>query len=787
VNPLSPWTYHHRHKRSALLMGALVALATLGIYVMVGVLDSIPMRARVSYLTRLSRVYPAGGSSLEPGVASQIQAHPEIERLLWDNGLSIAPPTLIGLDNLRLMGLSQDDIPYIMDHCGVSLKEGRLLEPRTNEIILSEEIVRALGLQIGDRIDRSISERYYGALPDPLVLVGILGRDAASGSPPAIRVGFASYEYLDGHELYAPRTSSLLVVAREGCQATVEEFLQTTILSARTEVETYGEISRLAGMARRGLYLILGVVNCLGAVVVALVIGVVNRIALTRRLAELGLLHAVGYHKNRLVGRLTLETATVAVVGWIVGLALSWAGLAWLKTGFYYPRGMELDLANLAPLWFVVPIPLVVVACATFSALRVFARLDAVAIVERGALGTEAESGRYAAKRSSVSPLSSRTFYVRHKRRGVMLVMSMALMILAIAFPVFLTSTQFGMSEAGFGYLRTVSEVSPGTGGSVDPGVTAQIKSHPAVADVVSGVPLSLQVQVPPGGAADVNIYGVGADELPALMDLFGMHLEEGRLPRSRSNEIVLSEAVALNRGLRVGDVLGRSARTEVDPDPLITDDIPTEMVLVGLMSPGDLWLGFGSLEYLESHELTSSRPVHLLVIPAEGRKAELDAWLEGTVASSQTDVHIYDASRQEARELTRVVLSLFAAVESIIAVVAAIALAALNHIFFAQRREEFGILHALGRSRPWLVLRTARETGSVVGISWLTGAAVCTAALVSAQAAIYTPRGLSLNLLDPVPWLFTLPIPMAVIAVGTGTIARALSRLDVVSIIERR
>jgi hypothetical protein len=36
-------------------------------------------------------------------------------------------------------------------------------------------------------------------------------------------------------------------------------------------------------------------------------------------------------------------------------------------------------------------------------------------------------------------------------------------------------------------------------------------------------------------------------------------------------------------------------------------------------------------------------------------------------------------------------------------------------------------------------------------------------------------------------PWLFTLPIPLTVLAASTGTIARMLSKLDPVSIIERR
>jgi ABC-type lipoprotein release transport system permease subunit len=711
--------------------------------------------------------------------------------------LSISPPTLIGRDNLRLMGVSQDDAQYLMAHCGVRLKQGRMFEPRTNEIVLSEEVARALGLQVGDQIDRSVSDEHYGAVVVPLTLVGVLEGDPTAGSGPSVRVGFASYEYLEAHELYAPRQSNLLVIAQEGRKAAVDEFLETEIASARTETETYREVSTLVAMALRGLHVIFGIVNCLVAIVVALVVGVVNRIALTQRLSELGLLHAVGYYKNRLIRRLTLETATVAGIGWVAGLALAGLVLAWLKVGFYYAKGIELDLTNLAPLWFTVPIPVVVVAFAILSAMRVFGRFDAIAIIERGKLEMEAQGHRRAAKpsrgprsrtpRSSIRPLSSWTFYLRHRRRGIILVVGMALMILGVAFPVFLTSAVIDGLEPGFEYLRYVSRVSPGTGPAVDPGVTAQVRSHPAVARVVPAMRLWLSVLVPPGSGDTVNIYGVAEDELPALIDLFGMHLVEGRLPHARSNEIVISEAVARNRGLRVGDTIGRPIQEREEVDPMIADDIPIEMVVVGLLSPDDLWLGLASFEYLESHELTSSRPVHLLVLPAEGRKGELDAWLEESVASAQTDVNTYDAQRREFQQLTQSMLLLFAAVESITAIVAAIALATLNHIFFTQRREEFGTLHALGRSRPWLVLRTVKETGSAIAVAWLTGAAVCMVGLVCAQAIIYAPRGLSLDFFNPVPWLFTLPIPLAVIAVGTGTIARTLSRLDPVAVIERR
>jgi ABC-type lipoprotein release transport system permease subunit len=832
MNPLSPLTYYRRHRRSALLLMALITLATMVLFTIVGVLDSLTLQLDFGYLSRISRVRPDTGYALEPGVIPQIQAHPDVERMIADNGLSIAVPTLGGIGSMHLMGVSQDDVQYLMEHCGVRLKEGRLLEPRTDELMLSEEIARALELEIGDRVARSINEDYYEYVLEPLVLVGILegdplpssGQVPVTGSGPSVRVGFVSYEYLDSHELYAPRTVGVLVAAREGRKGAVDEFLEKTIVSAHTEVETYRDVIEVAAQARRFLYLTFGIVNCLVAIAVATVVGVINQIALMRRVSELGLLHALGHHKNRLIRRLTLETAVVTGLGWIVGLALGLLILSWLKANLYYARGMELNLANLTPLWFVIPIPLMVVALAVLGLKRLFARFDAVAIVERGKLATEAGSKRQKAKRSAHRPLSFWIYYLRHRRRGIVLVVSAALVIVGVALPVFLLSAVADAMKPDFEYLRYVSKVTPTSERTVDSGVMGQIRSHPTVEHVIPVISLGLGVDVPPNGLMRTGIYGVLEDDLLALVDLFEMDVREGRLPRPRSNEIALSESVAMNRGLDVGDRIGVPVDERGGFEPLDIDDIPTEMVVVGILrqaqdkslrqaqdkslrqaqdkslppraaparsgqvlSSGAMWLGLASYEYLESHELASSRLVYLLVVPADGRKSGLDAWLEESVASAQTDVVTYNSEYREHQQFVRGLVLVFALTGSITAIVAAIAMATLNYIFLAQRQEEFGILHAVGRSRLWLVLRTMKETGSVITVAWLAGAAICCIGLICFQALVYAPKGLSLNLLNPVPWLLTLPIPLAVVAVGTCTVAWTLSKLDPVSIVERR
>jgi ABC-type lipoprotein release transport system permease subunit len=799
MNPLSPLTYYRRHKGQTLLLVGLITLVTLGIYVMGGVLESVLDTAytTANYLTRFSRVYPAIGHGLDPAVVTQIRTHPGVARVIPENGLRISWPSLFGGGSFDVLGVAEADMRALVDLCDVRLREGRLLQARTNEIVLPEEIARALGLRLGDRIGIAIDKNYYYDIPTELVLVGILENDPAAGSGQGVLVGFVSYEYLEGHELYAPRPSRLLVVAREGHKEAVDAFLETRILSTYTEVDTHGLLTAFANYTRGVLYLVFGVVDCLVVVVIALVVGTINQIALTQRLSELGLLHAIGHQKNRLVRRLTLETVAVAGLGWIAGLVLSRLIFAWLKVTLYEPRGMELNLANLAPIWLTVPIPLAAIASTAFSILRALSRLDAVAIIERGRLGAEAREQRRGARRSrrtrsSARPLSSHTFYLRHRRRGVMLVGSTALMVLGIAFPAFFISPLIDAQLPFIEYLHQASVVSPGVGRAVDPVVTAQIRSHPSVARVIPAMPLSLMVSIPPT-EAEFTFYGVSEDDLPALIDLYGVILKEGRLPRPRSNEIVLSEAVAVNRDLHLGDRVGR---------PVHKSDLrmPTEMVVVGILGarargslsghvvvPGDIWLGFAPYEYLESHEFYSSRSVHLLVVPAGGRKAELDDWLEKDVASSQTNVRTYGTQYREIQQARRGTLLLFAALEGVIAVVAAIALAILNYIFFAQRREEFGVLHAMGRSRLWLVFRTLRETAGVAGLAWLIGAVACVTGLILAQASIYAPKGVSLDLTNPTPWLFTLPIPLTVVAASAGTIAWMFSKLDPVSTIERR
>jgi len=274
-------------------------------------------------------------------------------------------------------------------------------------------------------------------------------------------------------------------------------------------------------------------------------------------------------------------------------------------------------------------------------------------------------------------------------------------------------------------------------------------------------------------------VFAVTEEDMPYLMERFGLRLLEGRLPRPRTNEVVISEALALNRGLHMGDSVGNPVYER--------DGSPVALTIVGLLETDGMWMGFASLEFIQSHELTADRfTTSQFVVPTTD-KATLDAWLLENVDSNATAVLTYDKEQSRFLHYRKGGLGVLAMILSLVAVIAAAALAVLNYIFYSERRDEFGVLHAVGRGQGWLTWRAGRETLFTTTAAWLVGAALCVGVILCLQLAVYVPKGLSLDLTTIAPWLFTLPIPLAVSAASVGTIGWMLRRLDAVSVIEGR
>jgi ABC-type lipoprotein release transport system permease subunit len=767
------------------MLTGLLALAVTGIYLLVGLMQETyvtPPRTINRYLAKFSLVQSDRSSALDPGVIAEIRAHPDVAQTLPQNNLGIAVPNAGGVaSDFRLIGLKEADVATVLAHSGVTLAKGQLPQPRTNGVALSWETAKGLGLEIGDTFDWSDDRYYYATIVSPLEVVGILSGD--------VGLGIVSYEYLEGHERYRGVASyGVLVIAQPGREAAVEDLLQS-IHSSRTEIHTHQLLMDEVARNQRLLMVTFLPIVLLVTAAITLVIGTVNRLAFLQRLPEFGTLHAVGRSKRWLARRLALETAGLAIVGWALGILVSVGAMELMNAAFYAPRGFAFSPIQGSALLLVAPLPVAVVGSTLFTATRTLKRLDAVAIVERGKLSLEpsakAKTGRMQTKRPP-RPLASTTYYRRHTSQAAVLIGTMALMIVGTALFVFILEASTDvMFQPPLTPLKPMSLVSQ-KGVPLDTTVIAQIRAHPAVERTVPVYVFNhMEIAIPPMMIDyPVEAYGVNADDMVYLMELYGLQMAEGHLPRPNTNDIVIPWAVAENRDIQVGDVIGDAERPIYPGAP----KLPSELVVSGIFGPDeDSWLSFVSLEFVTAYQDHWEGALSLVIVPKVGQRATLDTWLENEIEGERRPVFTYGIQRAWWQEAANALLLTTSLMESVISVVAALALVGLNYVFITQRQAEFGVLNALGLNRMQLVWRVVRESLLTTGAAWLVGVLGCGAIVVYLQLAVYRPVGLGLDLFNPTPWLFTLPVPVAVLAVSAAAVAWALSRLDPVAVIERR
>lgn len=784
MNPLSPFLYYRRHKAWALALTALLALAAAAVYLVIGLLQETfvtPIYTINAYLEKFSVVQSETAEAPEPFLAERIRSNPDVTQVLGQSNLEIVVPGVGGASfPIRLIGLAAADIPFVLDRAGVTLTEGELPRAGTNGVAVSREVAMALELELGDTFDRTTDGIAFAVVGIPLKLVGILSGD--------VRLGVMSLEFLAGEPAFqGAARSGWLVFARPGREAAVDVYLQKKSTGGAA-VFTLQKMREKTAKDSIVLYTTGIPLVLLITLAITLVVGSINQLAFLRRLPEFGALHAVGRSRGWLARRLTAETAVLAAAGTAAGIALACAAMGALSAALFEPEGFGFSPLQIIEMLFVVPLPLAVIGFTLFSALRAFAKLDPVAIVERGELSMEEERIGRAPAGTIPRPLGAVTFFVRHKRRAAALIGATALMIMGAALFMFVVEMFDDARQPLLNHLREVSLVSP-VSESLPALPPEDLRALPAVERVIPvRVFSALGIAIPPVTPNyPGETYAVSHADLEYMVDLFGLELAEGRLPLAGTNELAIPWTFARNRNLHIGDTVGDSAHPLYRDAPVL----PSVLVISGIFAPAggyaeENWLSFASLEYIEENPKWRL-PQALAVTARPGQKAALDSYLEGIGNSEAIQVFTYGNQTALFKEQAAGLKTILGLLEGIIALVAALTLAGLTYIFYSGRRTEFGVMYALGIGRRRLIWRGLRESLFTTIAAWLAAVLIFAAAVLVYQRLVYDPAGLQLRFFSPTPWLFTLPVPLAVILAGGIALAVMLSRMDAVEIIERR
>lgn len=329
-----------------------------------------------------------------------------------------------------------------------------------------------------------------------------------------------------------------------------------------------------------------------------------------------------------------------------------------------------------------------------------------------------------------------------------------------------------------YGYNRFLTGLTPRNALSIDEEQVAQVRALPEMGVMYPTHSYTVMVKTI-FGKMPFALFGIPAPARALVLERCGIKVAQGRMPTDGEPEAVVSDAIARNLGLKIGDVISQPNSEDAYS--------PVPVRLVGVLH-GPVWIGLTSKAFVDANSpFTFTGYVAFAPTSDPTAQRRLDDAVTRVVNKKVARVWRFSGLVRETRSALSNLYLILNIITTLIVLSIAFVCSLLSNIYFTQRLPEVATLSAIGYARRQLLGRVFGETALLCGVGWLLGAAITTGTLYGIYALLLAPKGLLLNPFDPIAFLFTLPLPATITLFAVLTIGRRLSALDPVSIIERR
>ncbi|HEY3368804.1 MAG TPA: ABC transporter permease [Symbiobacteriaceae bacterium] len=372
-------------------------------------------------------------------------------------------------------------------------------------------------------------------------------------------------------------------------------------------------------------------------------------------------------------------------------------------------------------------------------------------------------------------PLSPALYFWRNKTRALPVLGIIALSVLGVLLVGILADTMLNNFRQNFVGPSAIFARIYARKESLPPNIAAVLRHHPDVERVIPGLRASVHVQGLQGSEGN-PVIAVAPGDLDYFMDKVSLHLAEGRLPVGSRREIALHDEAMRNKGLKIGDQVGR--------DLDLNEYLPAKFTVVGKLE-GPFSMSVVPLAALREI-YGQSGDTSLFVFPKPGRMRPVDGYLSQLDSDKVATETATTMARRYESETGNINIILWA-INGVTMIVLSLAVGLLNNIYFIQRLGEFGILSAIGYPTGFLIRRTLIEATILSVVGWLLGLGLASVGAEIIRVWLFNPRGMTLVNLSSRTIVFTVPIPVLTGAFSLVTVIRRLRALDPVSIVERR
>jgi ABC-type lipoprotein release transport system permease subunit len=377
-----------------------------------------------------------------------------------------------------------------------------------------------------------------------------------------------------------------------------------------------------------------------------------------------------------------------------------------------------------------------------------------------------------------MKPLAASTYLLRNAGKTIPLTAVIMLAVLLVSGIVSLINSIPYSIRTIYQYTRQTLAVTPRGDASQTPRLVAEVRKN-------SPVPLDRIVLARAAGTQVNSIVGkwpfavvsLKQDDMRYWMSRQGVRNITGRLPNSGEPEALISEPIARNLNLRLGDALLKPDDNEAYS--------PFPVKIVGI-ARSDVWLMMMSYEYVKANHFPDVDVMLAFAndLPSQER---LDRWAEEAFKGERAQIFAYHQLEKQTEEMFSILYKILNVVIGTLVLVITLMMGMLINIYLSQRIVEFGLLQALGYTKRQLLARVMRETVSVVFVGWALGVGSAYLLLLLTKRVLMDPKAFALNPLDVSAFLYTVPIPLAILLVATFTVVGRFRKFDPVSVVERR
>ena len=383
MGSLSIWTFYRNNKRKVLPVVGIIALAIVGITsggVLTGSLYQDQER-EIAFFDHYALVFSSLQSGLTEAVLERVEGHPTVAGMVRMEYRQTYRQGLFGREGTSIFFVSADDQKPFAGRLGWNLVEGRWPTPGTNEIAMTQDLMRNRDLVVGDLIGQAVDED--ARLAGEWLIVGALGGSIIGGVGD---LGYLQEQFLNASgetESLASQPGLLAVVAVPGGEAELEALLES-LPKNEVSVIYRSKMQRNFKKLTTNIDTIVWITNAMSIVVMSLALGLLNVIFFMQRGNEFGLLAAIGYTKGTLMRRVFFETTVTVTAGWIFGILLSVGIYSVLNAVIFVPQGLEpLTVLTVRVLAFTLPVPITVILFGIAVVMWQLHRMDPIAIIER--------------------------------------------------------------------------------------------------------------------------------------------------------------------------------------------------------------------------------------------------------------------------------------------------------------------------------------------------------------------------------------------------------------------